>query len=137
VPDEVLRAVTVVLRDWPWADRPVAIATVPSMSRPILIDSLGQQLASLGRMQFLGSLVRAAPEASGLARTNSAHRVRALRAAFTIGPDQQRALQALGGAPVLLVDDYVDSGWTMTLAGRALRQAGAGSVLPFALAKVR
>ena len=36
--------------------------------------------------------------------------------------------------PVLLVDDYVDSGWTMALAARALRLAGAPMVLPFALA---
>ena len=37
-------------------------------------------------------------------------------------------------APVLLVDDLVDSGWTMSLAGRALRRAGAEGVLPLALA---
>jgi ATP-dependent DNA helicase RecQ len=35
---------------------------------------------------------------------------------------------------VLLVDDVIDSGWTMTVAARALRQAGAPAVLPFALA---
>jgi ATP-dependent DNA helicase RecQ len=36
--------------------------------------------------------------------------------------------------PILLVDDLIDTGWTMTLAARLLRQAGASSVLPFALA---
>jgi ATP-dependent DNA helicase RecQ len=35
---------------------------------------------------------------------------------------------------VLLVDDLVDSRWTMTVAARALRLAGAAGVLPFALA---
>jgi ATP-dependent DNA helicase RecQ len=35
---------------------------------------------------------------------------------------------------VLLVDDLADSRWTMTVAGRALRRAGASAVLPFALA---
>jgi ATP-dependent DNA helicase RecQ len=45
-------------------------------------------------------------------------------------------LEQLAGGPVLLVDDLVDSRWTMTVAGRALRRAGAGSVLPFALASV-
>jgi ATP-dependent DNA helicase RecQ len=34
---------------------------------------------------------------------------------------------------VLLVDDLVVSGWTMTLAARAARQAGAADVLPLAL----
>ncbi len=37
-------------------------------------------------------------------------------------------------APVLLVDDVVDSGWTMTVAARELRRAGAAAVLPLALA---
>ena len=35
---------------------------------------------------------------------------------------------------MLLVDDLVDSRWTMTVAGRELRLAGASAVLPFALA---
>ena len=35
---------------------------------------------------------------------------------------------------VLLVDDLADSRWTMTVAGRELRRAGAAGVLPFALA---
>jgi ATP-dependent DNA helicase RecQ len=36
--------------------------------------------------------------------------------------------------PVLLVDDMVDSAWTMTLATALLRQAGTPAVFPFALA---
>jgi ATP-dependent DNA helicase RecQ len=46
------------------------------------------------------------------------------------------ALADLGPGPVLLVDDLVDSRWSVTVAGRALRLAGAVQVLPFALASV-
>jgi ATP-dependent DNA helicase RecQ len=35
---------------------------------------------------------------------------------------------------VLLVDDRVVTGWTLTVAARALRQAGATAVLPLVLA---
>ena len=35
---------------------------------------------------------------------------------------------------MLLVDDLVVTGWTLTLAARALRRAGADAVLPLALA---
>jgi ATP-dependent DNA helicase RecQ len=35
---------------------------------------------------------------------------------------------------VLLVDDVVDSGWTLTVLAALLRQAGSGPVLPLALA---
>ena len=37
--------------------------------------------------------------------------------------------------PVLLVDDVVDSRWTLTLAAVLLQQHGSGPVYPFALAK--
>ena len=36
--------------------------------------------------------------------------------------------------PVLLVDDAVDSAWTLTLVSILLRQAGVDAVVPFALA---
>jgi ATP-dependent DNA helicase RecQ len=36
--------------------------------------------------------------------------------------------------PVLLVDDIVDSRWTMTVVAALLRQAGCGPVYPLALA---
>ena len=35
--------------------------------------------------------------------------------------------------PVLLVDDIVDSRWTMTVAAYKLRSKGSGEVLPLAL----
>jgi ATP-dependent DNA helicase RecQ len=47
----------------------------------------------------------------------------------------QPELPELSG-PILLVDDITDSGWTMTIAARVLRRAGADEVLPFALASV-
>ncbi|HXJ66235.1 MAG TPA: helicase-related protein, partial [Actinomycetota bacterium] len=37
--------------------------------------------------------------------------------------------------PVLLIDDTVDSRWTLTVVGSGLREAGSGSVVPFALAE--
>jgi ATP-dependent DNA helicase RecQ len=137
LPEELVRAATIVLRDWPWEVRPAAIATVPSRSRPALIASLGQALASLGRIELLGPLHRTSTITLGPARSNSAHRVRALHNAFEVTPEQRDSLARLGNPVVLLIDDQVDSGWTMTLAGRALRRAGAGGVLPFVLAKVR
>ena len=49
-------------------------------------------------------------------------------------PDELR--DAVGGldGPVLMVDDRIETGWTMTVSARLLRQAGAPAVLPFALA---
>jgi ATP-dependent DNA helicase RecQ len=42
--------------------------------------------------------------------------------------------EAVLPGPVLLVDDIVDSRWTLTVAGWLLRTSGSGPVHPFALA---
>ncbi|MER7893530.1 DEAD/DEAH box helicase [Micromonospora sp. NPDC094482] len=137
VPDDVSAAVVEVLKAWahgdsPWPRRPVAVVAAGSRRRARLVGSLAEQIATVGRLPLLGQLPPAAPSAHG-ARGNSAQRVRALHDAFTVPADLADALAGLDG-PVLLVDDLVDSGWTMTLLTRALRRAGAPDVLPLALA---
>jgi ATP-dependent DNA helicase RecQ len=85
-------------------------------------------------LEFLGELPRVGGGPSGAGATsNSIQRLAAVHDAFAVSPELAAALGRLGG-PVLLVDDVVDSGWTMTVAARLLRQAGAPAVLPFALA---
>jgi ATP-dependent DNA helicase RecQ len=64
---------------------------------------------------------------------NSAARIRDLHGALEVPEALADRLTGLTG-PVLLVDDLIDSGWTMTLAARLLRRAGAPAVLPLALA---
>ena len=44
------------------------------------------------------------------------------------------AAQIKATKPILLVDDRTDTGWTLTLVTRLLREAGAGPVYPFVLA---
>jgi ATP-dependent DNA helicase RecQ len=98
------------------------------------VGSLAQRIAEVGRLDDLGDLPNVGgPDAGVGAETNSARRLAAVWEAFTVPPSTADAVAGLGG-PVLLVDDLVDSGWTMTVAARALRHAGAPAVLPFALA---
>jgi ATP-dependent DNA helicase RecQ len=73
------------------------------------------------------------PSRSPARQYNSAQRLRALWHELTV-PDPLRTAVAQLGAPVLLVDDRIETGWTMTVAARLLREAGAPAVLPLALA---
>jgi ATP-dependent DNA helicase RecQ len=146
VPDDVLDAVVTVVADWArspggWAggspdamERPVGIVAMPSRTRPQLVASLAGGLARVGRMPLLGSLAYA-PQADEYAapRSNSAQRLRALAASFTV-PDELAAALAETPGPVLLIDDYTDSGWTLAVGARLLRRNGAGQVLPLVLA---
>ncbi|MFI7577915.1 DEAD/DEAH box helicase [Micromonospora sp. NPDC049497] len=138
VPDDVAAAVVEVLKAWahgddPWPRRPVGVVAVGSRRRPRLVGSLAERIATVGRLPLLGHVTPVGPSGAGGARGNSAQRVRALHGAFTVPDEVADALGGLAG-PVLLVDDLVDSGWTMTMVARELRRAGAPDVLPLALA---
>ncbi len=132
VPDDLVEAVVKVLAAWDWADRPAGVLTVASRSRPQLVGSLGQRIAEIGRIPYLGEIgsTTARPAA---AQYNSAQRLRALWSAFTLAEPVAAAVATLGG-PVLLADDRIDTGWTVAVAARLLREAGAPAVLPLALA---
>jgi ATP-dependent DNA helicase RecQ len=137
VPDDVFAGVVETLAAWArgddrWAARPVAVVMIGSRRRPGLVADLGERIGAVGRLPVLGWVGTAErPPARG----NSAQRVRALHDAFSIPAQLAAQLSELDG-PVLVVDDLVDSGWTMALVTRLLRQAGAPAVLPFALAMV-
>ena len=47
--------------------------------------------------------------------------------------DTRAAVAGLDG-PVLAIDDRIETGWTMTVAAKLLRDAGAPAVLPLVLA---
>jgi ATP-dependent DNA helicase RecQ len=136
IPDDLAAAVVEVLKSWAhgedaWAQRPAGVVAVGSRRHPQLVQSLAEHIAKVGRLPLLGALTSSA-EGDG-ARGNSAQRVVALHDAFEVPAELESQLSTLAG-PVLLVDDLVDSGWTMVLAGRTLRRAGAGAVMPLALA---
>jgi ATP-dependent DNA helicase RecQ len=132
--DDLLRACARVLAAWDWAQRPGAVVAVPSRRRPHLVTGLAQGLARLGRLPYLGELDLAHGGPTGAPGGNSAFRLAAVWERLVVGPELRTRLAELGPVPVLLVDDLADSRWTLTVAGRELRRAGAASVLPFALA---
>jgi len=116
-----------VLADWGWESRPAAIVSVPSRRHPLLVESIAQGLSAAGRLPYLGAMSLENGGPTGEAGGNSAYRLAGVW-------DRFGAPELPEGQPVLLVDDLVDSRWTITVAGRALRRAGASAVLPFVLA---
>lgn len=132
----IANRVVEVLTDWDWQRRPAAVLAVPSMTRPGLVRDLGAGIARIGQMQNLGQLGLSPSATPQRGARNSAFRVAALWDRFTIPPELAEQIAALDGAPILLVDDEIDTRWTMTIAGRLLRRSGSGPVLPLALALV-
>ncbi|HZC70638.1 MAG TPA: RecQ family ATP-dependent DNA helicase [Jatrophihabitans sp.] len=129
VPDGLVKACIQVLAAWDWAQRPTAVVHVGSLRRPAMVGGLAARLAEIGHLSDLGGIPHGGRSSSG--RTNSALRLREVWDAYEV-PDS--VVAQLNGQPVLLVDDFVDTGWTFTVVARLLRQAGAGEIYPFALA---
>ena len=105
---------------------------VGSRRRPLLVADLAGQLSRIGRLADLGASSTSARSATG--RSNSAQRLKACWNGYRLpaGLADQLAGEHRD-APVLLVDDFCDTGWTITVVARLLRAAGAGPVYPFVL----
>jgi len=122
-PQLILDALVQVLVRWSkvW-ERPVAVVEMPSRRFPMLVASLAQHIATVGRLPMVDALAVSGPPPS----VDTASWVRAtdLLARTTLNPGVQF------GGPVLLVDDTTRTRWTATVAGALLADAGASSVLP-------
>lgn len=129
VPPSLAAGLMTVMKDWSqeWAERPVAIVQVESATRPQLVADLAAGLSRVMQLPIVGHWAIADPSVDpGRGATNSAQRVAAVTRRYELRAD-------VPAGPVLLVDDLVVTGWTLTVAAVALREAGATSVLPVAL----
>jgi ATP-dependent DNA helicase RecQ len=126
VPEGLVHAVIEILHDWrPQVD---GIVVVESTTRPILTADLAEGLARYLKKPVVGRWAVADPTVGpGQGAVNSAQRVAAVARRYRLEGD-------VPPGAILLVDDQVVTGWTLTLAARALREAGATEVLPLVLA---
>ncbi|MFD4326045.1 DEAD/DEAH box helicase [Nocardioides sp. NPDC058538] len=127
VPVPLVKAVVEVLGDW--RPRVGGIVYVESSSRPTLTRDFAEGLSRYLRVPVLGSWAIVDPDVGpGQGASNSAQRVAAIGRRFSLHADVPP------GADVLLIDDRIATGWTVTLAARALLDAGAATVHPLVLA---
>ncbi|MFC7495668.1 MULTISPECIES: RecQ family ATP-dependent DNA helicase [unclassified Nocardioides] len=127
VPVSLVRAVIEVLGDWrPPVD---GIVVVESATRPTLTADLADGLSRYLKVPVVGRWAIVDPDVvPGQGAANSAQRIAAVGRRFDLHADVPE------GARILLVDDRVGTGWTVTLAARAVRAAGAAEVRPLVLA---
>ncbi len=135
VPDDLIRSLAAVLKAWQWDERPTWICPMPSRRRDQLIDGVASGLGQLGKLPVHHALVdRPAPDATFQSeQANSAHQVGNVRGRIVVDPSALPTDPAVLAGPVLLLDDEVDSRWTLTVATWELTGAGTGPVLPLVL----
>ncbi|CAM3282519.1 RecQ family ATP-dependent DNA helicase [Nocardioides dubius] len=132
VPPGLARAMVEVLADW--GVRPDAVAYLDSARRPQLTRSLADGVSRYLGVPIVARYSIADPQvAPGAGAMNSAQRVAAVSRRYRL--DLAPAAEGvLAGGRVLLLDDQVVTGWSLTLAARELGAAGAAEVLPLTLA---
>jgi ATP-dependent DNA helicase RecQ len=123
-------------RKWKPNPAPQWVTSIPSQRHSELVRNFAERLAAELDLPFYAVLRKRGQTPPQKEMQNSAMQVRNLLRAFDIAAvqDAPKGFKIPSG-PVLLVDDVVDSRWTLTWATVLLRQHGGGPVYPFALAK--
>jgi ATP-dependent DNA helicase RecQ len=126
--DEIVMAlVDLVDGEWQPSPSPTWLTFVPSRRHPNLVADLATRLGDA-----LGLPVHALVEKSKETEPqkemeNSARQLSNIQGAFEVR-------EPIPDGPALLLDDVVDSRWTLTEIGSLLRKAGCSAVYPLALA---
>ena len=129
--DELVEATAVLLlgsqRPQPF---PEWVTAVSSLRHPDLVGDFAQRLAKRLGLEFRQALRKLDGAAEQKSMHNSLHQAQNVDRSTRIDRSEIRS------GPVFLVDDLIDSAWTMTICGMKLRYAGSGDVFPVALAEV-
>ena len=126
--DDLLEAAVELIRDrWQPDPAPTWVTVVPSVRFPGVTANFATRLADRLGLVFVDAIVKVDDREPQRTMQNSAMQFKNVEGAFAVA-------DSVDPGPVILVDDIVDSRWTMTVVGATLRDAGSGPVYPFALA---
>lgn len=107
---------------------PAWMTAIPSRRHPTLVRDFCERLSARLGIPFKPVLVRISDALQQKTMQNSSMQAHNVLNTLSIVGD-------VPPTPVYLVDDIIDSGWTLTMAGWLLRTHGSGPVYPFTLAK--
>lgn len=127
--DDLVAACVKMIQEWNPQPSPTWVTCVPSLRHPELVPNFAQRLAAALGLPFHMVIAKtdARPEQKTMA--NSTQQARNIDGSLALNG------QPIPRGPVLLVDDMVDSRWTLTVAAWLLRKSGSGAVWPMALSQ--
>ena len=127
--DDLVAACVKMIQEWNPQPSPTWVTCVPSLRHPALVPNFAQRLAAALGLPFHMVIAKtdARPEQKTMA--NSTQQARNIDGSLALNG------QPIPPGPVLLVDDMVDSRWTLTVAAWLLRKSGSGAVWPMALSQ--
>ncbi len=126
--NDLVTAVAAMFQDWKPLPAPQWVTCVPSLRHPELVPDFARRLAAVLGLPFHEALRKTDHRPEQKTMANSNQQARNIDGSLAIVPE------AIQDGPLLLVDDMVDSGWTLTVAAYLLASHGSGPVYPVALA---
>lgn len=127
--NELVKATCHLVQDlWKPDPSPTWMTAIPSRRHPRLLKDFAERLSNRIGIPFLPVLLRSEEALEQKTMQNSTMQARNVIGTLAVSGE-------VPPEPVLLVDDIIDSGWTLTMAGYLLRTQGSGIVFPFTLAK--
>ena len=127
--DDLVTACAKMIREWDPRPAPTWVTCIPSLRHPDLVPNFAQRLAAALNLPFHPVIAKTDDRPEQKTMANSTQQARNIDGSLSLsGPP-------VLPAPVLLVDDMVDSRWTLTVAAWLLRTGGSGEVWPMALSQ--
>jgi len=127
--DELVAACVEMVSEWNPQPRPTWVTCVPSLRHPDLVPNFARRLASALGLPFHTVLAKTDNRPEQKTMANSTQQARNIDGSLALNG------QPVPHGPVLLVDDMVDSRWTLTVSAWLLRNGGGGEVWPMALSQ--
>ena len=126
--EDLINACVSMIEEWDPQPAPTWVTNIASERHPDLVPSFAKRLAQALDLPYVSTLSCSPSSGERSAMANSVQRARSLDGTMSV----DSALVQEG--PVLLVDDLVDTRWTMAIGSWLLRSKGSGPVYPMALA---
>lgn len=127
--DELVSACASLVREWGPQPTPAWVTCIPSRRSPELVHDFAMRVAAALDLPFVPVLSKTDDRPEQKSMLNSTQQARNIDGSLEI------MTATVPPGPVLLVDDIVDSRWTLTVAAHLLRRHGSGPVLPLVLAQ--
>jgi ATP-dependent DNA helicase RecQ len=126
--DDLVAACVELVRRWNIQPAPRWVTCIPSRRHPDLVPDFARRLAVALALPFQAVLAKTDDRAEQKTMANSVQQARNIDGSLAINTSTVPA------EPVFLIDDMVDSKWTLTVAAYLLTSHGSGPVYPLALA---
>ncbi|MBA1432101.1 MAG: RecQ family ATP-dependent DNA helicase [Epsilonproteobacteria bacterium] len=125
--DQLVDAFVKMIKKWNPSPVPQWVTCIPSLNHPTLVPNFAQKVAKKLNLPFIAAVKKIKQNQAQKMMNNAYHQAKNLDGVFEVEDN-------IPDKAVLLIDDIIDSGWTVTVASALLKQKGSGEVFPASLA---